>query len=87
MAGTSVNESLGIRHCVFCVSPAPGQSDGPVHLLVVALDERDVVSVDEEIRNNQFSRGGLLDRVLRLAEAVQEELLTARLSYPKTTSG
>jgi hypothetical protein len=61
---------------VFCLALAFGQSDGSIHLLVVALHERDVVSVDQELRQFQplfLVRGGLLEGVLCLAEAVDKE--------------
>ena len=47
-AGTSQSESLLVGHPVFRPALAPGQSDGPVHLLLVTLQHRDVVSEDEK---------------------------------------
>src|SRR6185436_8831416 len=61
---------------MFCKALTSGQSDGSIHLLVVALHEGDVVSVDQELRLFQprfILRAGLLEGVLCLAEAVDKE--------------
>ena len=62
---------------------ALGQSDDSIHLLVVALHEREVVSVDQELRQFQplfLVRGGLLEGVLCLAEPVEKETRESQIA-------
>jgi hypothetical protein len=60
-----------------------GQSHGSIHLLVVALQEGDVVSVDQELRQFQplfLVRDGLLEGVLGLAEPVEKETRESQIA-------
>ena len=59
-----------------------GEGDDSIHLLVVALHERDVVLKAEKIRRFQFARGGLLLGVLCLVKPIQEEVNLSETAIP-----
>ena len=61
-------------HPVFRPALSPGQSYCPVHLLLVALQHRDVVSEDEKDGHFQLALGSALKRALRFGEAVGEKI-------------
>ena len=86
-AGTSQSESLRVGHPVFRPALAPGQSDCPVHLLLVSLQHRDVVSDDEKTGEFQLALGRRLNRPLGFLEATGEEIAPRKIAIPHPNVG
>src|SRR5262245_28340390 len=53
---------------------SPSQTNYPVHLLLVALDRRDVVSQDQESGVFQLALRRALKRALRFRDTVREKI-------------
>ena len=79
-AGASQSDSLLVGHPVFRPALAPGQSDGPVHLLLVTLQHRDVVSEDETAGDFELALGSRLKRPLGFREATGEEIAPRKIA-------
>jgi hypothetical protein len=72
VAGTSQSERLLVSHPVFHPALASGQNYGLIHLLLVALQKREVISKHQEFGEFQLALGGSLKSALGFLKAIQE---------------
>ena len=76
-----------MSHPVFRCRLSFGQRHCPAHLILVAFQQRDVVSDESKNRRFQLTFRGALKCALRFVEAVRQEIAVCKIGIQKRQVG